>query len=269
MIGTLKRWVRDGMGAIAPETFTALQSARARGHSHRLVREWGLLDLNRKLIDRYGPTVQAGPFAGMTLTPMTRREHLGPFLLGTYEAELHTWLERIAARPFSHILDVGAKFGYYAVGLARRMPATPVIAFDTDWWARAATEEMALANRVPHAVPSGYCSPRWLDRHLLPNAFVFSDCEGYEGELFGRSKTTALSTATLLIEIHDELVSGVGARIRARFAETHSVEAAVAVPREPISALSEFLSTDEAATAIREYRGPQEWLLLTPRGEQP
>ncbi len=267
MTRSLKTIIRNFLGTIAPQTLTAIQSARSRKHSHRLVREWGLQDLNLKLIERYGSKVISGPFVGMTLTEMTHLEHLGPFLLGSYESELHPWLERIALRQYSQILDVGAKFGYYAVGLARRMPTSKVIAFDTDWWARTATAEMATANSVPNVVPSGFCSPRWLNRHLLPNAFLFSDCEGYEGVLFEQARTTALDTATLLIEIHDELVVGVGASLRVRFARTHTVESVLSQPREPIPELLEFLTPAEAASASREYRGPQEWLLFTPRGE--
>ena len=86
------------MGAIAPQTLTAIQSARSRKHSHHLVREWGLHTLNSKLIERYGAKVISGPFVDMTLTEMTHQEHLGPFLLGCYESELHPWLERVALK---------------------------------------------------------------------------------------------------------------------------------------------------------------------------
>ena len=135
----MKKMVKRVLTAVAPESATAVFSARARAHSQRLIRDWGLLDLNRKLVERFGSTVQSGPFQGMILSPMTHREHLGPYLLGTYEAELHPWLEAAATGQFAQILDVGAKFGFYAVGLSRRIPDVPVIAFDTDWWARGAT----------------------------------------------------------------------------------------------------------------------------------
>ena len=265
MIESVKRWFKRWMAAAAPESFTAVQSARARAHSHRLIREWGLLELNHKLIDRYGPSVRSGPFAGMVLTAMPRKEHLGPFLLGTYESELHPWLERIVGGRFSHLLDVGAKFGYYAVGLARRMPGSPVVAFDTDRWARSATREMAGANRVPNVTPTGFCSPRWLDRHLLDGAFILSDCEGYERELFLSARTASLDTATLLIETHEDAAAGVATALRERFGRTHTVEAAVAGPRMPDAGLLEFLNPQEAEAAVREHRGPQEWLLFTPR----
>lgn len=59
-----------------------------------------------------------GPFRGMALGPV----YYPPTLLGTYERELHPWLERIFASPFAHVIDIGGGTGYYACGLALRMP---------------------------------------------------------------------------------------------------------------------------------------------------
>jgi hypothetical protein len=122
-VKTLAKWA---MTAVAPQTATVIMSARARAHSQRLARQWGLIDLNRRLVSHLGAVVQAGPFRGMALTPMTHDEHLGPYLLGTYESELHPWIEHLTGRRFRQVLDVGSKFGYYAVGLG-----APV-AVDTD-----------------------------------------------------------------------------------------------------------------------------------------
>lgn len=260
----MKQLLKRTAGAIAPEWTTAILSARSRLRSHRLVQAWELDKLGRKLLDRFGSTVQTGPFRGMALSPMTHLEHIGPFLLGSYESELHSWLEEVIDGEFACVLDVGAKFGYYAVGLARRMPNTPVIAFDTDWWARAATQEMATANGTPHVSVAGFCSPRWLDRELRPNSFLLVDCEGYEGQLFFESRTPALDSATLLIECHDNLLPGVGAIVRERFAKSHSVESVKLGPRQPLEVDLSFLTPSESESASHEVRGPQEWLLFKP-----
>jgi hypothetical protein len=206
---SLKEAAKHAMYALAPQTATSVMSARARAYSHRLVEEWGLLKLNAKIVDRLGPTVQASLFRGMTLTPMTYREHLGPFLLGTYEEELHPWLESIVATRFARVLDIGSKFGYYAIGIARSMPDTEVVAFDTDGWARSAVSEMAVVNRTPRVTVAGFCSAKWLDRHLADNSFILSDCEGYERELFCRATTPALDSSSLLIEVHEQFAPGV------------------------------------------------------------
>jgi hypothetical protein len=64
-----------------------------------------------------------GPFAAIDLTASADAEHLGPFLLGVYERELDGAWARIFRGEDTQILDVGAKFGYYAVGLFRNQRA--------------------------------------------------------------------------------------------------------------------------------------------------
>ena len=253
------------MQAVAPQTTTTILSARARAHSHRLVRHWGLLELNQRLIEHLGSQVQSGPFRGMALSELTRCEHLGPFLLGTYEAELHPWIARVLGQRYREILDIGAKFGYYAVGFARHMTDTQVIAFDTDPWARRATREMADLNRTTNVSVAAYCSPQWLDRHLRPGSLVISDCEGFERELFSEARTPALDSSTLIVEVHDNLTPGAGAALRERFARTHDVSVITEAELVTPDVNLEFLSPEEARAAAREIRGPQEWLLLTPR----
>ena len=80
-------------------------------------------------------TVLDGPFKGLLLPASAREEHIGPYLLGTYERELHGAWRKILTGQYNAVIDIGAKIGYYAGGLARHFPSTPSIAFDTDWWA--------------------------------------------------------------------------------------------------------------------------------------
>ena len=132
----IKSLVKQCFHAISPRAAVALESARSRARSHRVIAGWGCGAVNEKLISRFGDRVVAGPFGGMVLTPMTKLEQLGPYLLGLYEGELNPVWERVFQSKYTQIIDVGAKFGYYAVGLARRYPESRVVAFDTDPWAR-------------------------------------------------------------------------------------------------------------------------------------
>jgi hypothetical protein len=261
----LKQAIKKALFAVAPRTATAIMSARARAHSQRLVKEWGLRDLGQKLIREVGDVVLAGPFRGLRLTPMCQAEHVSPFLLGVYELELQPWWEAVFRRPFAQILDVGAKFGYYAVGLALRYPHADNVAFDTDWWARRALREMRAANRARLTI-RGYCSPRWLAAHLRDGAFIICDCEGYEGELFGAADAPALATATMIIELHEAFMPGVSARIRARFAATHRIERIGSRDETPLPTVPlATLSAEEVRRASQEVRLPQEWLFLEPK----
>jgi hypothetical protein len=261
-----RRVVGAALERLAPRTYLALTSARARRHTHRMFASWGCRALNAALVARLGRQVVDGPFAGLQLSPLTLRDHIGPYLLGTYEHELHpTWraLERV---PFSAIVDVGSRFGFYAVGLARRYPRTPVTAVDPDRWARAATRQMAAANATPQVRVIRRVTPARLAAMLPEDALVVSDCEGYERALFCGREIPALRTATMVVEIHDAVAPGTGVAITDRFAPTHDVQriGTDAAPPVPTADLS-FLNAEQQRLAVNELRVPQDWLVLRPR----
>lgn len=262
----MKGWVKGVLYAAAPRWTTALMSARARAHSHRVLESWGCGRLNCKLIERFGNRVQEGAFAGLVLTPMASAEQIGPYLLGVYESELDGAWDSVLRGAYPQILDIGAKFGYYAVGLAKHYPSASVIAFDTDWWARKAVRQMAAANGVTNVGVKGFCSRNWLVQNTMEGAFIISDCEGYEAVLFAPDVVSRLRTATLVIETHDSLVPGVSDRLRAAFENTHIVQTLGHAPsRRSTSRPIEFLSEQERQLAVQEVRSPQLWLLCLPK----
>lgn len=249
---------------IAPRMATMVSSSRERRLSHRLVRRWGLFDLNQRLIADVGNRVVDGPFKGLVLTSASQREHIGPYLLGTYETELSPWWGRLLQRRFGQIIVVGAKFGYYAVGLATRFPDATVVAFDTDWWARRTVREMSKANHAHNVAVKGFCSPAWLARHLEPHALIVSDCEGAEAHLFCDETIAAFSTATIVIELHEVIVPGIGARIREVFRGTHDIDEIDSRSDTSARATDTSLTPAEMRRAAQEIRGAQKFLLLTP-----
>lgn len=263
----VKQQVKGWMYAAAPRWTTAFMSARSRAHSQKLMKEWGCLEINDRLVERLGSAVLSGPFKGLELSPMARAEHAGPFLLGVYESELDPAWGSVFAGDYPQVIDVGAKFGFYAVGLALRYPKADVVAFDTDWWARRAVREMAAANRVENVRVLGFCDAAWLAAHLREGAFILSDCEGYEGELFGGPTTIpALATATLIVETHEMFAPGVYRRLRDKFAATHEVHEVGSEAVRRVSDLPlEFLDPAQRALANKEVRPDQVWLLCLPR----
>lgn len=248
-----------------PTLATTLRSVRARRHSHRIVARNGYGEIDRLVASRTGLVVTSGPFAGLRLPSEALREHLGPFLLGTYECELHDWLEELRSHDFRQILDVGAKFGYYAIGLARWFPEAEVLAFDTDPWARRVVRRAAVANGTDRVRVRGYLRPRAFAGLIRPPALVLSDCEGFEDELFLSVSPESLRECWLLIELHESLVPGVGERIRAHCSETHSAEVRSRAGREVDGAWLEILGEEAAGKAVDELRGEQDWMFLRPR----
>ena len=266
MNSKLKATIKSALCKIFPRVAAQVFSARARAYSQALVKRWGCLQLNDKIIHQVGNKVLHGPFSNMVLSPETCREHLAPFLLGTYERELHEVWNSIFQMKFSQILDVGAKFGFYAVGLSQHFPGIPVLAFDTDPWARKATREMSSANDVEIQV-LGFCTPEWMRKNLQKNAFVFSDCEGYEATLFGTVEIPNISSATLLIEIHEQFSPGVTRLLRTKYSSSHEILIIPAWSHDAdVPPELACLNKQEREMAVTEYRTSQQsWMFLKPR----
>ena len=262
----MRQVIKRVLYAVAPGWTIALMSARARAHSQRLLAGWGNGEVTKKLVQRFGDRVHEGPFAGTILTRMSHAEQVGPCLLGVYESELDEAWSVVFRGTYTRIVDIGAKFGYYAVGLARKYPNAQVIAFDTDWWARKALAEMAAANGTVNVEIKGLCSPDWLAEHGGGATLVVSDCEGFEASLFIPGVVARLRTATLLIETHDDIVAGATDTLRTTLDDTHTV-----VPYGPGGARREttrrldFLTAAERQLAVQEVRPPQTWLLCLPK----
>jgi len=151
-------------------------------------------------------TVRTGPFKGMKYPDaVSCGSVLIPKLLGCYEMELHPSIEDVCQRGYSEIVDIGCAEGYYAVGLAMRIPGAKVYAYDTDKTALEMCQRMAKLNGVETRLEiGGFCSGDTLMQlPVTRRALIVSDCEGYEKELFSASVVTALANCDLLIETHD------------------------------------------------------------------
>ncbi len=126
--------------------------------------------------------------------------------------------------------------------------------------------EMMQANQARNLKIKSYCSPDRLRTELVPGAFVISDCEGYEVQLFCSEEIPQLDSATLLIETHDCFVPGAAAALNERFSQSHEISevgsvADVLVPEMTLKSLT----PEQLARVAGEIRPPQSWLLLRPR----
>ena len=256
--------LRQLLARTAPKSAATITAARARAHSHRLIKQWGIDRLNLKLIANLGRDVLEGPFAGLRLTPMCEAEHIGPFLLGVYESEIDEAWATVLGGRYDQIVDVGAKFGYYAAGLARTYPESMVTAFDIDPWARRAMTEMSAANGLSNVQTRGFCDPGWFDEHLTDASLIVSDCEGYETVLFERITSLRLGTATIIVETHDDFVRGSTDRVVAALSSTHVIHRFDGHDRRLSTRDLSFLTEEERRLAQHEVRGNQMWLLCLP-----
>ncbi len=222
--------------------------------------------------------VLTGPFAGMRYPAgfVPRMLFSGPYQVGSFELELHPAVEGIVAERPATVINVGSAEGYYAVGLALRLPGARVIGFELDPVLRSASAALADRNSVADRIElRGLCTISELAA-IAPGGAggtaVIMDCEGAESELADPDRVPWLRDASLLVELHPAIDADVRARLEARFAASHELELISAEIRRaslfdpqlrPIGGLRRI----DRELLVAEFRdGPQDWLLASPRG---
>jgi hypothetical protein len=173
-----------------------------------------------------GNKVLSGPFEGLQYSILEAAGSvLIPKILGTYEDELHAVLDVIGKRDYSEIIDIGCAEGYYCLGLALKIPAAKMYAYDTDAYARALCKQNIrinnLCNRV--SVRKAMDPAQLAAFPFTGKGLIICDCEGYELELFNLSAVKNLSNCDLLIELHDCDYPGLSASLLPLFEQTHKL----------------------------------------------
>jgi hypothetical protein len=218
--------------------------------------------------------VQAGPFKGMRYPQFKAKGStmLGK-LLGTYEAELGDIIELLLKQPYEMLVDVGCAEGFYAVGMAMRLPQAKIFAFDIDEEAQQLCTAMAKLNKVEDRITiGGVCSgPKMIELSQGKRSLIIADCEGAELDLFDESTIQGLAQCDLLIEVHDFIHRGVSLKLQDRFSATHdcrvvhSLEPATRAQLFPSPLVKE--THPEILNWIYSEGRPEvmDWLYLTPR----
>ena len=170
--------------------------------------------------------VKNGCFAGMKYAePEAVGSSLFPKLIGSYEKELEKVIEKIIENNYTEIINIGCAEGYYAIGLAKRMPNVKVFAFDIDQRALYLCRKMAELNGVAERVlTDNFCNPATLQKiPLTDKALIISDCEGFEKEFFTSKTAKLLKNHDLLIETHDFLDISISGNLQQLFEPTHFI----------------------------------------------
>ncbi len=226
-------------------------------------------ELDDWLYNQLDGVVQTGPFQGMVLPRATHwpETRLAPLLLGCYEEELHgvidqqvNRLKAFERRP--NVVVVGSAEGYYAVGLARRLPKAAVYALDQD---QTCLEIMARAARENDVgIKGGFP----LNEVFNAPDFIFMDCEGAEVAYLDLDKFPALASAHMLVEIHNLPGQNTDDIILERFRGTHRIDMILEGPRNP-NKYKELcgMTSDYRWMAVCEGRPClMGWYSMTPRG---
>lgn len=240
------------------------------GHLRPSHRRWAAAQARTKsfsgseaeLLSMLGDTrVRSGPFKGMGIVAEKGwGSDLPARILGTYERELHPVIEMLASARIRHIYDIGCADGYYAVGLALRIPESRVVGYDVDDHALDLTHRNAVLNGVESRVETrGKCASKDLER-LPSRSAVFMDCEGSELYLLTDRVAKANPDTKFVIECHDEFDDRILLTLIRRFKD-RDLSVIHQESRDP--AELPWLPTDVANRAMDEHRGsPGIWLVV-------
>jgi tRNA G46 methylase TrmB len=193
-------------------------------NSLRLLSKWRSVLIQNTLVQSNGHVVIQGPFAGMDFLPQSAEGCHIAKLIGCYELPLQPFIEEAIASAYSITLNIGCAEGYYAVGMARRMPSTQVLAFDLSPKAQEVCNALAKKNGVSDRVKVGALfKPEDFEIYVNQKVLVLCDIEGAEKELLNPDLAPALKSMDLIIESHECLRTGITQTLIDRFKETHHI----------------------------------------------
>ena len=230
-----------------------------------LSRGFQVESLANQLVNRLGPVVRSGPFAGMRLVPVQLGSLLMPKILGTYESEIAPFFHNLDR--YKRLVDVGSAEGYYAVGCPFAHPHIETLAFDTDLSAQRLCRQAADLNGVTDRVQQfGLCTPQELSDLADGETLIVVDIDGGEIDLLCALPARALARADIIVETHKHGSSTTQDRIIPHFSATHDI----IVYRQVLKDVGDLPLLRQSPSVTRwlvtwEGRLNETWLHLKPK----
>ncbi len=214
--------------------------------TNRSQRESNLL----KKIFSNDTNVRHGPFEGMKYLSQAHGSRLLPKITGCYESAIQPWLVESFKKPYSKAIVIGCAEGYYAVGLAYKMPELSVLAYDQSETAQLLCQDLSQMNGVAGRIEiKNKCSQAELNIHAGKNTLIICDIEGGEKSLLDMEAAKTLQYSDLIVETHDCVEEGITQTLVERFLDTHKIEI---VYDHPVQ-LQEYKILQDASQQDREF----------------
>jgi tetratricopeptide (TPR) repeat protein len=233
----------------------------------RLLSKWRSVLIQNTLLQSQGTVVMSGPLKGMDfLSESAEGCHIAK-LLGCYEQPLQPHIEAAVQANYPRIINIGCAEGYYAVGMARRMPATQVLAFDLNPKAQEVCTALAAKNGVADRVSVGALfKPEDFAQYANQRVLVLCDIEGAERDLLNPAIAPALTGMDLIVESHECLIPGITKILIDRFSLTHDITLVEDNGQRDLAQSPQWfrnLSHLDQLLAVWEWRsGPTPWLVM-------
>ena len=238
---------------------------------HRVAnaRRWEIIP---HIYDKVQGQVYTGPFTGMKICPRVvwGDGDIAAKLLGVYEDELHQFIADVGTHQPDLVVNVGCAEGYYAIGMARMLPETKVIAVDINNVCAEICQENSNANNTNNVqVVLQEVDTAWLSTTLKDsqNPFIVMDCEGAELTLLDFNQVPELAKTSVLVECHDCIIDGITYVLTERFKNTHTIAKQDQTVKDSyqFEFLRQFSDCDKWALVHEGRPSTMSWLYMVPK----
>lgn len=258
--------VLSQLGTVKPED----RGPHQLNNTLRLLSKWRSVMIQNTLLQKHGSEVLNGPFAGMIFEQASSEGCHIAKVLGCYEQPLHPFIEESVLHGYTEVLNIGCAEGYYAVGLAMRMPDTHVFAYDTNLKAQSVCTGLAKRNGVAHRVSvSGSFTASDFADYQGRKVLVFCDLEGGEMDLLDPVDAPNLREMDIIVESHECLIPGATHVLSNRFKKTHQISLIQDDGHRSMRRIPDWfkgLAHLDQLLAVWEWRsGPTPWLVMRAR----
>ena len=236
----------------------------------RLLSKWRSVLIQNTLLKQQGTVVMQGPLQGLDfLSQSAEGCHIAK-LLGCYEQPLQPYIEQAIQKQYATILNIGCAEGYYAVGMAKRMPGTRVLAHDLNPKAQDISAALAQKNGVSDRVTiGGLFTSADFAAHAGQDVLLMCDIEGAERELLNPEFAPALKRMDIIVESHECLIPGITQVLIDRFKATHNITLVQDDGQRQLVKPPQWfinLAHLDQLLATWEWRsGPTPWLVMKPK----
>jgi ribosomal protein L11 methylase PrmA len=211
-----------------------------------------------------------GPLAGLDFLSQSAEGCHVAKILGCYEQPLQPYIEKAIQTGYHKVLNIGCAEGYYAVGMAKRMPGSHILAFDLNKSARETCRNLAEKNGVADRIFIGELfKPDSFSDYQGQEVLVLCDIEGAELDLLDPRVAPALNGMDIIMESHECLVPGITKTLINRFSDTHDVTVVEDDGQRHLVNMPAWfknLAHLDQLLATWEWRsGPTPWLVMKSR----
>ena len=233
----------------------------------RLLAKWRSILISNTIIAAHKTHVLQGPMKGLEYVANTSEGCLAARLIGCYEQPLLPFIEEAINTDYKNVVNIGCSDGYYAVGMARRMPNSKMWAYDINQAAQDACTELAQKNNVSERIEIGALfGPEDFAQFANKKTLVMCDIEGAEQELLDPQLAPDLVGMDIIVESHECIIKGLTQTLLDRFSVTHEITLIQDTGQRHFEVLpkdyEKWANLDQLVATWEWRSGPTPWLVM-------